>query len=80
MPRKHCTACCPSCGLHFLGETAFDAHLGSAKNDFQHRYPLELPKKLESRGRGECRLGGRTETVELWGLAGGRERMTALHG
>lgn len=31
-PRETCQACCPSCDLHFAGQTAFDRHVRAGRH------------------------------------------------
>ena len=58
-----CRSCCPSCGLHFAGDTAFDLHLGSHHTGWEHRDPSEVRNTKTGRRllrvkttTGECRL------------------------
>lgn len=57
-----CRACCPSCGLHFAGDTAFDLHLGGPSTDWEHREPEEVkrtngaPALVVKTRAGECRM------------------------
>lgn len=77
-----CRACCPSCGLHFASNGAFDLHL-SAKAE-GHRHPREVttragePRLTVKSTDGECRLGaGTAAPVVVWEVAGSRERLAA---
>jgi hypothetical protein len=77
-----CRACCPSCGLHFASNGAFDLHL-SAKAE-GHRDPREVtskdgaPRLAVKSAAGECRLGfGVLRSVVIWEAAGSRERLAA---
>jgi hypothetical protein len=57
-PRNRCQACCPPCGLHFAGTSAFDRHL----SDEGHRDPREVRRRDGTAGlvvkteAGECRM------------------------
>lgn len=77
-----CRACCPSCGLHFASNGAFDLHL-SAKAE-GHRDPREVttkdgvPRLAVKSAVGECRLGLEVlRGVPVWEVAGSRERLAA---
>jgi hypothetical protein len=81
-----CTAHCVRCDLCFAGDSAFDAHLGGEKHDWQHLDPREVfdregDQRLERRPGGECRTGPELlKDRDIWGQAGARERLAAIHG
>jgi hypothetical protein len=84
-----CRSCCPSCGLHFTSDSAFDLHL----SEEGHRDPREVRRRDGSAalvvrtGEGECRMvvaarRGRPlpaiRPVVLWERAGREERVAAM--
>lgn len=77
-----CKACCPSCGLHFAGQEAFDRHLGGPGNDWAHHHPLDVTNRqgdpLYDRERGLCRMVPADEReVWIWYLHERRARARA---
>lgn len=81
-----CRSCCPSCGLHFAGDRAFDLHLGGPKTDWEHRDPREVttkeghPRLIVKTREGECRMipGAVKRPVVIWQDAAGAARAVEL--
>lgn len=70
-PRTGCVACCPACGRHFAGDSAFDAHRAGPAGGRWCVDPAEVARLVVKTEAGSCGLGGVVRVgVVVWALVG----------